>query len=96
MATATKPKMMVARDAVVVVVGASPIEYEKRIVRDRHTGKLAEIDAHELPPVKEAVEGVSYVFARGELVEADHPAVLDCPGMFREPNEFDASGERRH
>jgi hypothetical protein len=42
-----------ANEAMVVTVGARPIEWQKRIVRDRHTGKLAEIDIHELPPVDE-------------------------------------------
>jgi hypothetical protein len=50
MATKTREKMR-AREACVVTVGARPIVYEKRIVRDRHTGRLAEIDVHELPPV---------------------------------------------
>jgi hypothetical protein len=86
--TSTKqPKMMVAREAVVIVVGASPIEYQRRIVRDRHTGKLAEIDIHELPPVREAEPGRSYAFRRGEEVPADHEAVLDAPGHFREAPE---------
>lgn len=49
MASSTKPKMMIAKEACVIVVGASPIEYERRIVRDRHTGKLAEIDIRGRP-----------------------------------------------
>lgn len=87
MASSTKPKMMIAKEACVIVVGASPIEYERRIVRDRHTGKLAEIDIHELPPVREAEPGRTYVFRRGEEVPADHEAVLDGPGRFREAPE---------
>jgi hypothetical protein len=63
---------------------ASPVEWQKRIVRDRHTGKLAEIDLHEFPPVREAELGRSYVFKRDEKVRADHEAVLDAPGCFRE------------
>ena len=53
MATKTKPKIgMVANDPRVrhhSRAQAPPIEYQRRIVRDRHTGKLAEIDLHELP-----------------------------------------------
>jgi hypothetical protein len=71
-----------AREACVVTVGARPVIYEKRIVRDRHSGKLAEIDIHELPPVDPGSEGVSYAFAKHEQVHADHPAVLDAPGCF--------------
>jgi hypothetical protein len=72
-----------ANEAMVVTVGARPIEWQKRIVRDRHTGKLAEIDIHELPPVDEGDLGRFYVFKRGEQVPADHEAVLDAPGCFR-------------
>jgi hypothetical protein len=78
----TKVGKVEAREAVVVTVGARPVIYEKRIVRDRHTGKLAEIDIHELPPVDPGDEGISYVFKKGEQVHADHPAVLDAPGCF--------------
>jgi hypothetical protein len=81
MATKTREKMR-AKQAVVVVVGARPIEYQKRIVRDRHTGKLAEIDMHELPPVDEGDEGIGYAFRADEEVWSDHPAVLDAPGCF--------------
>jgi hypothetical protein len=79
----TKTKMMVTNEACAITVGARPIEWQKRIVRDRHTGKLAEIDVHELPPVDEGDLGRSYVFTRGEQVPADHEAVLDAPGCFR-------------
>jgi hypothetical protein len=89
MPTKEAEKMLVAREAVVVVVGARAPEFEKKVVRDRRTGKLAEVTLHEAPPLDEGDEGTSYVFRKGEFVEADHPAVLDCPGMFREPNEFD-------
>jgi hypothetical protein len=81
MATKTREKMR-AKEAVVVVVGARPIEYQKKIVRDRHTNKLVEIDLHEAPLVDEGSEGISYVFRRDEEVWSDHPAVLDAPGCF--------------
>jgi hypothetical protein len=81
MATKTRQKMR-AREAVVVTVGARPIQYERRIVRDRHTGKLVEIDVHELPPVDPGDEGIGYAFKQGEEVWSDHPAVLDAPGCF--------------
>jgi hypothetical protein len=88
--TTAKPAMMIAKEACVTVVGARPIQYQRKIVRDRHTGKLVEIDLHEAPPVDEGDPGTTYVFRKGEAVEADHPAVLDAPGLWREPNEFDA------
>jgi hypothetical protein len=71
-----------AKEAIVVVVGARPIQWQKKIVRDRHTGKLVEIDLHEAPPVDEGDEGTPYVFKRGEQVWADHPAVKACPSAF--------------
>ena len=83
MATRTKaPKRLQAREPIVIVVGARPIEYERRIVRDRRSGKLAEIDIHELPPVDPGDQGVSYAFKQGEKVWPDHPAVAACPGAF--------------
>jgi len=69
----------------VVVVGAKPPVYEKRIVRDRHTGKLAEIEMNpELPPIDEGSPGTSYVFKQGEVVWSDHEAVIDAPQCFVE------------
>jgi hypothetical protein len=81
MATKTGDKVQ-AREACVIVVGARPIEYQRRIVRDRHTCKLAEIDMHELPPVDPGSEGIGYAFKAGEEAWADHPAVKDAPGLF--------------
>jgi hypothetical protein len=83
MATKTKERGKVrAREACVITVGARPIVWEKRIVRSNRTGKLAEIDMHELPPVDEGSEGIPYVFKADEEVWDDHPAVLDAPGCF--------------
>ena len=82
---ATKEKVGRVRaiHACVVTVGARPVEWQKRIVRDRHSGKLVEIDMNpELPPLDEGDLGQSYAFARGEEVGADHEAVLDAPGAF--------------
>jgi hypothetical protein len=82
MATKTKPSTVKARQACVITVGARPVVWEKRIVRSERTGKLQEIDIHELPPVDEGSEGIGYVFKAGEEVMDDHPAVLDAPGCF--------------
>lgn len=81
MATKTREKMR-AREAVVVVVGARPIKYQRKIVRDNRTGKLAEIDIHEAPPEDPGSDGITYVFRQDEEVWSDHPAVLDAPGCF--------------
>jgi hypothetical protein len=81
MATKTREKLR-AREACVVVVGARPIQYQRKIVRDNHTGKLAEIDMHELPPLDEGSDGIPYAFKKDEEVWSDHPAVLDAPGCF--------------
>jgi hypothetical protein len=48
----------------------------------QRTGKLAEIDVHELGPKVPEVQGIPYAFRRDEEVDADHPAVLECPGAF--------------
>jgi hypothetical protein len=84
MATTSKAKKVKARHAVVVVVGARPPVYQTRIVRDRHTGLLAEValSPSEAEPLDWGDEGIPYAFARGEEVEADHPAALDCPSAF--------------
>jgi hypothetical protein len=35
-----------------------------------------------LPPLDPGGEGRFYVFKRGEIVRADHEAVLEAPGCF--------------
>ena len=87
MATKTDVKTLQAREAIVINVDARPIEYQKRIVRDRHTGMLVQIDVHEIPPLDPGSEGVPYSFKQGEKVRSDHPAVPACPGAFVEPLE---------
>lgn len=81
--TAETTEMVQARVAMVVVAGARPIVYQRRIVRNRHTGRLEEIDIHELDPVDPGDDGVGYAFKAGEQMPADHPAVLASPGGFR-------------
>ena len=72
-----------AREAVCVVVGARAPVYRTAIVRDRHNGKLVEVDLNpEAPPLDEGDEGTAYVFKKREKVLADHPAVLTSPGSF--------------
>jgi hypothetical protein len=83
MATKTKNDVWVrARETISITVGARPIEYQRRIVRDRRTGMLVEIDIHELPPADPGDEGVGYVFRAGERVSKTHPAVKQSPHAF--------------
>jgi hypothetical protein len=84
-AATTKVGKVKAKQAAVVTTGARPPMF----VRDRHSGKLMEIDMN---PIDEGDLGRSYVFTKGEEVAADHEAVLDAPGTF-EPVE-DWRGER--
>ena len=48
-----------------------------------HTHQLVEVDLNpEKPPLDPGDPGSPYAFERGEIVDCDHPAVLDCPGGF--------------
>jgi hypothetical protein len=82
--TSTKGKVgkVEAREACVITVDARPVVWQRRIVRNRHTGRLEEIPVTELPPVDAGDEGRFYAFKRGEKVRADHEAVLAAPGAF--------------
>jgi hypothetical protein len=71
-----------ARDAIVMVVGAQPVLWHTKIIRDNKTGQLVEVPMTEWAPKRPAVDGTTYVFKRGEEVEADHPAVLAKPYAF--------------
>jgi hypothetical protein len=82
MAATKEAEKLQAREAIVIVVGARPIRYQRKIVRDRHTGRLVEIDLHEAPLLDEGDEGTPYVFKRGEEVLASHPAVQANPSAF--------------
>jgi hypothetical protein len=84
-----------AREAVVVIVGARPPIFETAIVRDRHTGRLAEVPLTEYPPVDPGSEGMSYPFRRGERVLSDHPACLASPGSFIEAVDELVLAERK-
>jgi hypothetical protein len=87
MPTKERTKMQ-AREAIAIVVGARPPVYEKRIVRNNRTGKLAEIEMNpELPPVDSGDLGRTYVFKQGEVVWSDYEAVIDCPSAFVEAVE---------
>ena len=67
-----------------MIVGARAPVYKTVIVRNRHTGQLAEVELR--PPEAEPLDpgdgGMTYVFKRNEKVLADHPPVLESPGSF--------------
>ena len=90
MAATTKPAEVIAKEAIVIVVGARPPVFRKEIVRDRRTGLFREVELNEFEPIDPGDLGTTYTFKAGERVQRDHEAVLDCPGGFREayPNEL--------
>jgi hypothetical protein len=83
-ASTAASKWVMAREAVVVIVGARAPTYRTVYVRNRHTGRVEEVPLApiEAPPIDEGDEGRSYVFKKHERVEADHPAVGASPGSF--------------
>jgi hypothetical protein len=80
----TSPRWVMAKEAHVAFVGARAPVYKTTIVRDRHSGRLAEVPLApiEHPPIDEGTEGAVYVFARGERVLSNHPAVIDGPHRY--------------
>ena len=79
---------VVAREAIVVVVGARPIEYAKIQVRHNRTGDLVTID-NQNNIVDPGDEGMPYAFKENQKVSKNHPAVKECPGAFIPIDEVD-------
>lgn len=75
-------KMVRAKEAIVITVGARPVEYRRVKAVSRRTGEVVEVEANEFPPIDEGDEGIPYAFKPDEKVRADHPAVKACPGAF--------------
>jgi hypothetical protein len=71
-----KKGTLVATEAIVIVVGARPVEYQRRKVRDRRTGDLVEIDMTDpgWEPADPGDDGVPYVFRIGQRIHTGHPA----------------------
>jgi len=78
---ASKKGTLVAKETVVVVVGAEPVEYGKITVTHNKTGERVTID-NQNDVVKEAVEGVMYSFRAFQKVNPNHPAVKQNPNLF--------------
>lgn len=68
--------MLVATEAIVIVVGARPIKYQRSQVRDRRTGEMKEIDMTDpgWEPEDPGDAGVPYVFRPGQKIHPSHPA----------------------
>jgi hypothetical protein len=75
--------MVVCRDAIVITVGARPIEYQKIDVVHNKTGAPATIDNQNVI-VDEGDEGIPYAFKAFQKVNRNHPAVRACPSAFME------------
>lgn len=76
MARAAKKGTLVATEAIVIVVGARPVKYQRRQVRDRRTGALVEIEMTDpgWEPEDPGDDGVPYVFRVGQRIQPGHPA----------------------
>ena len=83
-----KKGTLVAKETVVVVVGAEPVEYGKITVTHNKTGERVTID-NQNDIVKEAVDGVQYAFKAFQKVNPNHPAVIDSPSSFMPLEEVD-------
>lgn len=86
---AKNPNVVVAREAIVINVGARPVEYGRITVRDRRTSEMVEIADTDRDPIDEGDEGTPYAFKAFERVRKDHPAVAACPGAFVPLDEVD-------
>lgn len=71
-----------AKQSIVIAVGASPVKYRTAVVRDRRKDEMVEVPLHMAKPLEEENVGTHYVFASGERVPADHPAVKAKPDAF--------------
>jgi len=77
-----EPRWVYSREPWLYIDGARPKVWRTIVVRDRHTGRLAEVPLTEEPPIDPGADGTTYVFRRGEKVLSDHPAVIARPGCF--------------
>jgi len=67
---------LVATEAIVIVVGARPIKYQRREVVDRRTGQKVEIEMTDpsWEPEDPGDDGIPYVFRPGQRINPSHPA----------------------
>jgi hypothetical protein len=86
--TTKKSNKVVAREAIVINVGARPIQYGTIDVINQKTGERETIDNHN-QMVDEGDEGVPYTFKAFQKVNKNHVAVKACPGAFMPLEEAD-------
>ena len=79
--------MVVAREAVVVIVGARAPTYDQVEVIDRRTSMPVMINKDQ--PKDPGSEGIPYVFKQYQRVHRNHPAVKESPGSFMDIAELD-------
>ena len=84
----SKSNLVVAREAIVINVGARPIEYGQIDVRNRRTGEMVTIDDHNVM-LDEGDDGIPYAFKAFQKVNKNHPAVKANPGAFMPLDEVD-------
>ena len=74
--------MVVARETMVVVVGARPPAWKIARVYNRKTETYDDVPLTEYDPVDPGDDGVPYAFKAGEKVPRNHEAVKASPGSF--------------
>ena len=79
--------MVVAREAVVVIVGARAKTYERITVTHNKTGQEVEMDSDRIDDP--GSEGMSYAFKQYQRVHRNHDAVKTSPGSFMPIEDLD-------
>lgn len=79
--------MMVAKHAVVIVVGASPPVYEEIEVIDRKTGNKVRMNSDRI--IDQGSEGIPYTFKPYQRVPKSHEAVKASPQNFMPVDDLD-------
>lgn len=80
----TESEWRLAKETFLYVEGARAAVPQTRIVRNRHTGQLAEVALapSEAPFLDEGDEGTWYTVVRGERYPADYPPCVARPAQF--------------
>lgn len=78
--------MVIAKEAIVIVVGAEPPKYETFTAPNHRTGELVEFKKDE--PYDQGKDGIPYVFRAYQRVPRDNPAVKACPSGFVEVEDL--------
>jgi hypothetical protein len=81
--TDTNTGWLEATETFLFVLDARQPEYRVEVVRDRRTGKLAEVPLTEFPPLHEGSEGRVFLVTKGELYLPTEEVVQHKPQHFR-------------